>query len=102
MELYTIVWLSELGYQEAREVLQSIDRESVYNVVSIIELEDESFEMIVHKTYFQTLRNKLNKIFPRCMVDSNYDPTEPCLDEVEHLTYTIAKTLKWISFSKRA
>ena len=98
---YTLVRLSKAG---DGNILNILNRKigTVNEVASIEELNDESWEMAVVKSYCPTLQVMRGKIFPGSIVDLNYDPTEPTVSEVENLGYSMAKTLCEYWFIKRA
>ncbi len=59
----------------------------------MVELPDESWEMVVLKSYLLELENRLAKMFPGCDIDLDYNPTEPSREDVESL-YLTAKNPK--------
>jgi hypothetical protein len=86
---YTTVRLSNLGYRLPQEISEKLDKVGNLNQVpSVLELPDESWEMVVLKSYLLELENKLTYMFPGCDVDLDYDPTEPNREDIECLYIT--------------
>jgi hypothetical protein len=93
-ESYTPIRLSNLGYRTIQEISEKLNKiGNLGQVLKVLELPDESWEMVVLKSYLPQLKNKLFKIFPGCDIDLDYDPTEPSREEVERL-YITAKNPK--------
>jgi len=83
---YTLVRLSNLGSHKRKEISVKMDKVGrLYEVSSALELPDESWEMVVLKSYLPELEIKLGEIFPGCHFHPNYDPTEPSREDVERL-----------------
>ena len=86
---YTTVRLSNLGYRLPQEISEKLDKVGNLNQVpSVLELPDESWEMVVLKSYLLELENKLTNMFPGCDVDLDYDPTGPNREDIECLYIT--------------
>ena len=98
---YTLVRLSNA---EDRDILKKLDINirTEYEVLSIEELIDKSWEMVTLKSYCCTLQDTLSKIFPGSNVDLNYDPLEPTVSDVEYVGHNTAKKLCQYWFLKRA
>jgi hypothetical protein len=91
---YTTVRLANLGYRAPQEIPEKLDEVGKLDQVpSVLELPDESWEMVVLKSYLPELENKLAKIFPGCYIDLDYDPAEPSREDIERL-YITAKNPK--------
>jgi len=71
------------------------------NVLSIFELLDESFELLLLTSYSPELKVKLENMFPCCNIDLNYNPTRPSTVSVEHLGSHQATFQAEESFRKR-
>ncbi|KAH7374078.1 hypothetical protein BKA64DRAFT_256845 [Cadophora sp. MPI-SDFR-AT-0126] len=96
--LYTLVRVSYLGqYAQYLDKLGNLD-----NILSIVELEDESWELPVRKSYLPMLKNMLHKVVPKCIIEPGSDPTEPSAKEVEEFGYERARILKPVRFRNRA
>lgn len=95
---YTLVRVSDLGqYAQNLDKLGNFDK-----ILSIEELEDGSWELPVRKSYLPTLKDKLCKMVPDCIIESDYDPTEPNAKEVEEFGYERARILGTVRFRDRA
>ncbi|KAG9229879.1 hypothetical protein BJ875DRAFT_521732 [Amylocarpus encephaloides] len=93
-ESYTLVRLSNLRSHKSEEILAELDGVGkLHQLASIMALPDESWEMVVLKSYLPELEDALGKMFPGCHVDPDYDPTEPSSDDIGCL-HMAAKTLK--------
>ncbi|EMT66824.1 hypothetical protein FOC4_g10000104 [Fusarium odoratissimum] len=79
IEPKTSDWGQTRGIREAGQIGRP------HEVSSLLELSDESWEMVVLKPYFQELEISLGEIFPGCHFDPIYDPTEPTREDVERL-----------------
>jgi hypothetical protein len=101
-ELYTIVRLSKLRHRKGREMLWNIYREHVCSVASVMELEDESFEIVVLQSYRQTFQDGLSKVFHDCKVDPDYNPIKPSVEDLQRMHYDAVKHQKIESVSRRA
>ena len=98
---YTLVRLSNAG---DGDILEKLDTNigTGYEVLSIEELIDGSWEMVTLKSYCCTLQDTLSKMFPGSNVDLNYDPLEPTASDVEYVGHNTAKKLCQYWFLKRA
>ncbi|KAG9228121.1 hypothetical protein BJ875DRAFT_490198 [Amylocarpus encephaloides] len=86
---YTTVRLSNLGYRPPQEIPEKLDKiKNLNQVPSVLELSDESWEMVVLKSYLLELENKLTNMCPGCDVDLDYDPTEPRREDIKCLYIT--------------
>jgi hypothetical protein len=95
---YTLVRVSDLEqYAQNLDKLGNLDK-----ILSIEELEDGSWELPVRKSYLLTLKDKLCKMVPDCIVEPDYDPTEPNAKEVEEFGYERARILRTVKFRDRA
>ena len=95
---YTLVRVSDLGrYAQILDKLGNFDK-----ILSIEELDDGSWELPVRKSYLPTLKNKLCKIVSDCIIEPDYDPTEPNANEVTEFGYERARILRTTSFRDRA
>ena len=100
-KLYALVRLSELGDHDRLQISEEIDEHwRLDEVLSIIELPDESFELVVLRSSFQTLESQLLKIFPGCRLEQD-DPTEPEEEDVKTFHYVKAKCMQIEAFRKR-
>jgi hypothetical protein len=91
---YTLVRVSDLGhYAHTPDKLGNFDE-----ILSIEKLEDGSWELPVRKSYLPKLKDKL----PDCIIDPDYDPTEPNAREVEEFGYEIVRILSKDKFHDRA
>lgn len=100
-KLYTLARLSKLGDHNRRQILEAIDKHwRLGEVLSIIELPDESFELVVLESSFRNLESQLLEIFPGCHLEQD-DPTEPDEEEVKTLHYVKAKCMRIEAFRKR-
>ncbi|KAH6704336.1 hypothetical protein BKA61DRAFT_703164 [Leptodontidium sp. MPI-SDFR-AT-0119] len=80
------VRLSNLGSHKREEIFVKLDKVGrLHEVSSALELPDESWEMVVLKSYFPELEIRLGEIFPGCHFDPIYDPTKPSKEDVERL-----------------
>ncbi|KAH6724828.1 hypothetical protein BKA61DRAFT_665511 [Leptodontidium sp. MPI-SDFR-AT-0119] len=97
-DLYTLVSVSNLGqYAQNLDKLGSLD-----DILSIVELEDESWELPVRKSYLPRLKNMLHKMVPECITQAVSDTTEPTAKELEDFGYERARILRTMSFRNRA
>jgi hypothetical protein len=96
---YTLVRVSNLGhYAQTLDKLGNFDE-----ILSIEELQDGwSWELPVHKSYLPKLKDKLREMAPHCIIESNYDPTEPNAKEVKEFGYKKARILRSLTFRDRA
>jgi hypothetical protein len=96
---YTLVRVSNLGhYAQTLNKLGNFDE-----ILSIEELQDGwSWELPVHKSYLPKLKDKLRELAPDCIIEPNYDPTEPNAKEVEEFGYEKARILRSLAFCSRA
>ena len=71
------------------------DKISVTRLPSILELEDGSFELVVH---ISVLENKLGTLLPGSTIDKQYNPFEPTAWAIKEYGYDIAKKLcrEWL------
>lgn len=74
--LYILARMSELGDHDRRQLSEAVDKNWRLEVLSIFELPDESFELVVLETSFQKLESQLLEIFPGCHLEQD-NPTEP-------------------------
>jgi hypothetical protein len=74
------------------------------DIASVVELPDESWELVVHRLYFTDLYVELTRQFADCCVNAEYDPTEPSPAELEHYSgkHSLAKQAKRYQFLCRA
>lgn len=102
-KLYTFARLSGVG-QYGRVVIDQLRRDirDIRQVPSIFKLPDESFELVVLKSYSVPLKDKLNNMFPSCDVDLNYDPTQPSKTSLKRFGINVAKFQAEESFARRA
>ncbi|KAH9222988.1 hypothetical protein DL95DRAFT_517915 [Leptodontidium sp. 2 PMI_412] len=97
-DLYTLVSVSNLGqYAQNLDKLGGLD-----DILSIVELEDESWELPVRKSYLPRLKNMLHKMVPECITQAVSDTTEPTAKELEDFGYERARILRTMSFRNRA
>ena len=98
---YTLIRLSNVG---SREVWKRFNggTELDNRVPHIEELVDESWELIVLKSYRLSFRERLEEMFAGSKVDLNYDPLEPIVQHVKLWGYGTAKELAEYSFLQRA
>jgi hypothetical protein len=95
---YTLLRLSVLGH-----CAQTLDKLGNFDeILSIEELQDGSWELPVRKSYLPTLKNKLRQVVPGCIIEPDYDPTEPNAKEVEEFGYERARILRTATFHDRA
>ncbi|PVH71140.1 hypothetical protein DL98DRAFT_597224 [Cadophora sp. DSE1049] len=95
---YTLVRVSNVGHHA-----QSLDEFVKFDaILSMDELEDESWELAVSKRFLPTLKDMLHEMVPDCIIESDYDPTEPNAKEVEELGSERARILKTHIFHVRA
>ena len=95
---YTLVRVSNLGHYA-----QTLDKLGNFNkILSIEDLQDGSWELPVHKSYLPTLKDKLREMVSDCIIDPDYDPTEPNAREVEEFGYETARILSKDKFQERA
>ncbi|KAH7364910.1 hypothetical protein BKA65DRAFT_146287 [Rhexocercosporidium sp. MPI-PUGE-AT-0058] len=96
--LYTLVTVSYLGqYAQNLDKLGNLD-----DILSIVELEDESWELPVRKSYLPILRNKLHEMDPTCIIELGSNPIAPNAKEVEKFGYQKARVLSTMRFRYRA
>ena len=98
---YTLVRLSNAGDGDILDKLYK-NIWTGYEVPSIEELIDGSWEMVTLKSHCCTLREKLGKMFPDSSFNLNYDPLEPTASDVESMGHNTAKKLCQYWFLKRA
>jgi len=95
---YTLVRVSDLGqYSRNLDKLGNLDK-----VPTLEELPDESWELLVCKSYLPTLTQKLRKEVSDCVIEPGYNPLEPTAREAEELGYEKAKWLTTRRFLERA
>jgi len=95
---YTLVRVSNLGHHaQTLDKLGNLDE-----ILSIEELEDESWELAVRKSYLPMLKDKLREMVSDCIIDPDYDPTKPNAREVEKFGYEMARILSKNKFHDRA
>ncbi|KAG9228937.1 hypothetical protein BJ875DRAFT_446421 [Amylocarpus encephaloides] len=95
---YILVRISDLG-----QCAQNLDNlGNLDQILSITELEDESWELPVRKSSLPKLKDALYKMVPNCVIESGYDPTEPNANEVKEFGYERARILKTIKLRDRA
>ena len=83
---YRLVRLSHPGNHSRKEIFEKLDQVGMlHEVSSVLELPDESWEMVVLKSYLPELEIRLGRIFPGCHFHPNYDPTEPSGEDVQRL-----------------
>jgi len=104
IELFTLVRLSTLEHFEGSLVLDTLDKELPRReVLSVVELPDESWELVVLRSYLPKLVHRLGENLPGAHVDKTYDPCEPPEDNfLDILGYDGAKALRVYTFSVRA
>lgn len=95
---YTLVRVSNLG-QHAQRLDKVVEFDAI---LSMDELEDESWELVVSKRFLPVLTDMLHKMVPDCIVESNYDPTEPNAKDVEKFGPERARMVKTHLFRVRA
>jgi hypothetical protein len=71
-------------------------------VLSAQELPDESWEMVVLKSYLPAFMATVVKKFPGSHIDQTYDPCKPSDNEVRTLGYDIAEHQRYCQFLVRA
>ena len=98
--LYILARLSKLGACDRRQLFEAFDKNWRHEVLSIIELPDETFEVVVLKTFFQKLGSQLLEVFPGCHLEHD-DPTEPDEEEVKKFHYVKARRMCIEAFRKR-
>lgn len=75
----------------------------LWDLPCIIELPDETWELVVHWSYIEDLSTKLKRSFPSCCVLPDYDPTEVGEAETERFGhYHVVKQQTGSTFFKRA
>jgi hypothetical protein len=95
---YTLMRVSNLGhYAQTLDKLGNFDK-----ILSIEDLQDGSWELPVHKSYLPMLKDKLREMVSDCIIDPDYDPTEPNAREVEEFGYEMARILSKDKFQERA
>jgi hypothetical protein len=83
---YTLIRLSNLGNHKRKEIFMKLDKVGrLHEVSNALELPDESWEIVILKSYLPELEIRLGEIFPGCHFHPNYDPTEPSREDVERL-----------------
>jgi hypothetical protein len=98
---YTLVRVSDLGHWA--QPLKKLEKLGNFDeILSIEELHDESWELLVRKSYLPTLKDKLHKMVPDCIIEPDYDPTKPNAKEVEEFGYKRARILRTATFCDRA
>ena len=96
---YTLVRLTKLGKHKFEEISVKLDNVGrLHEVSSVLELPDQSWEMVVLKSYLPELEITLGGIFPGCHLDPIYNPTEPGRGDVERL-HAAAKDSKSLAKS---
>ncbi|KKY13889.1 hypothetical protein UCRPC4_g06905 [Phaeomoniella chlamydospora] len=83
MDQYTFVRLSNLQSSDSAQMFSTI--RDLKGVFTLVELPDESWEIVTSVADIPILENKLSQIFPGCNLDSKYDPIEPNSADVERL-----------------
>lgn len=98
---YTLVQLSNVG---DANVADTLDKEikRVNEVPSIQALNDGSWEILVLKSYVDTLYNTLDILFPGLNVDMKHNPFKPTAEDVEFWGLDKAKKLYADWFGERA
>jgi hypothetical protein len=71
------------------------------DIPGVLELPDETWELIVHRLYVTKLCSKLRALFPLCQVNPDYDPTEPTAADIQRFRYDVAKWQKESAFFAR-
>ncbi|KIM93097.1 hypothetical protein OIDMADRAFT_149816 [Oidiodendron maius Zn] len=104
LESYTLLHLSNVT-EYGKVLLEHLEDQfgSLQNLPGIVELPDETWEVVVHRQYVSEFHAKLSKLFPLCCVNLDYDPMEPSKAEIERFgNYEVAKWQKEAAFIDRA
>ncbi|KKY22695.1 hypothetical protein UCRPC4_g03198 [Phaeomoniella chlamydospora] len=78
---YRFIRLSNLQGPDLAQKISSI--RNLSEVFSLVELPDESWEIVVLIADSPTLENKLSQMFPGCNIDTEHDPFQPSSGDVE-------------------
>jgi hypothetical protein len=97
--LYTFAQLSNV-VQHRESVRELVDEIDLLDIPSLVQLEDESFELVVRTSSLPELRKKFCTRFPDCDI-TIYDPTEPTETDSIHYSYDQAKARTVNEFLKR-
>jgi hypothetical protein len=103
LECYTFVHLCNTTAY-GTDVKDQLDGRlgGLQNLLSALELPDETWELVVRRNYVTELIRELTSKFPDC-VCLEYDPTKPSAAEIEQFgRYDIAKKWKEFTFLDRA
>jgi hypothetical protein len=99
-ESYTFLHLSNVTSYKF-DVLYHLDSKlgDHQDIPSVLELPDETWELIVHRPYATELCSNLGALFPLCHVHLDYDPTEPTSADIQRFrSYDVAKWEKKSTF----
>ncbi len=98
---YTIVRLSQLKHEVLQNDLNQYT-ENVKKIVSIKQLNDKLFKMIILKSYCSILQKKINSLFLDLKINLHYNSMKFKLSDVRYLNYNITKMQSKNKFLKRA
>ena len=111
-DLYTPIRLYGLASEDKEMLTKLVDLKAGHDeILCILELEDESFELGILKTYIPELKKLLDTKFLQHSVDWEYRPFDPSLKDVKSFCarhpelsddYTKAKARMRAQFCKRA
>ena len=112
---YTLIRLSDLRNHEEEDFLTKLEQLGrLHEVASVLELPDESWELVVLRAHVPTLEQKMGQSFASWRILSDYDPMELNIEEMRRSAmmpkmsatreqiYLKAKVLQKNEFVKRA
>jgi hypothetical protein len=92
-DLYTIIRLYDLEPFEDEPILEKLDTlGNNAEIIAILELPDESWELSVLKIYVPKLENLLNRVFLNYSLDQEHRPFDPSTEAVKNF---VAKHPQW-------
>jgi hypothetical protein len=100
-DIYIIVRVYELDGENLDKRLDG-SLGKISEVASIIELADQTWEIVVLDHYLPCFLKTVSKEFPESWVDVDYDPFQPDPDDISYHGYHTAQVLCMSRLGKRA
>ena len=81
--LYILVQLFVRKCEDGDILLLLGEIGKLHQVTNMLKLLDESWEIVVLKSYLLELEDRFDKTFPSCYVNLNYDYTKPSKEDID-------------------